>query len=56
MAIVFLGGVATSTLIHLTVVPALYLAFGAATREPDLLADAEPVRSPALDVEGGLAT
>jgi Cu/Ag efflux pump CusA len=43
MAIAILGGLVTSTLVSLLVVPALYLGFGASA-EPDVLVEEEPPR------------
>ncbi len=43
MALVVLGGLVTTTLVNLLVVPALYLRFGAQA-EPEIIAEAEPPR------------
>ncbi len=46
MAVVVLGGLVTSMLVSLVVVPSLYLHFGAGA-EPDILAEVEPERQAA---------
>jgi Cu/Ag efflux pump CusA len=46
LAIVVLGGLVSSTLVSLVVVPSLYLQFGG-DAEPDVLAELEPDRAPA---------
>ncbi len=46
MAVVVLGGLVTSTLVSLVLVPSLYLHFGGGA-EPDILAEVDPERLPA---------
>jgi Cu/Ag efflux pump CusA len=49
MGIVILGGLATSTLLNLFVVPALYLRFGARARAKDELEATHPIRAERLE-------
>jgi Cu/Ag efflux pump CusA len=50
MAVVILGGLVTSTLLNLFILPALYLRFGSGTAaSPDRLAD--PSFAPGLQVQ-----